>query len=440
MNTAKTLSALMGVVSVVMSSAAVAAPPPPEYIQFSPSATKGALYRPDPAEFPNPRVGIVIMHRNSNFLSHIGTKELARRGFVVLAMNPRCDNNEALCAPWENNALDVKQGIGFLKERPGISKVVLLGHSGGGPTMSFYQAVAENGVSFCQQPEKLIKCDDRLAGLPPADGVILMDAHPGNGVNALRSLNPAVTNDAGILNHNAEPQLDPSLDPFNGGNGFNPKGSSTYPDDFKRRYFKAQSDRMNLLIKEATARLQKIEENDLGDAPFIVPFADNARLMDADSSIHHNTEQPRKLIKNDGTVENDRKVESVRVAGLDPKAARGFDSTMFLTVKSFLSVRAIRSTDSMDGIDWCSSNNSTTCNLQRVSVPLLVTAMGGHYFVRDSEMFFDMAASRDKDFAVIEGATHGGTPCTRCERSPGQYANATRNLFDLMQGWINARF
>ncbi|NNE37128.1 MAG: alpha/beta hydrolase, partial [Gammaproteobacteria bacterium] len=86
------------------------------------------------------------MHRDSNFLSHLATGELSSRGMVVLAMNPRCDNNEARCAPWENNALDVKQGVEFLRNVPGIESVVLFGHSGGGPTMSFYQAVAEQGV------------------------------------------------------------------------------------------------------------------------------------------------------------------------------------------------------------------------------------------------------------------------------------------------------
>jgi hypothetical protein len=433
-------SAFASLIALFACAAASAAPPPPEYIQFKPSATKGALYRPDPAAFPNPRVGVVIMHRNSNFLSHIGTKELSSRGYVVLAMNPRCDNNEAACAPWENNALDVKQGVSFLKEQPGIASVVLLGHSGGGPTMSFYQAVAEKGVVFCQRPEKLIKCDGELADLPPADGIILMDAHPGNGVNAVRSLNPSVQNDIAILDANAAPEVDPSLDPFSAGNGFSAEGSSTYSEEFKGRYFKAQSERMNRLIEAATARLNEVEQNDLGDAPFIVPLADNARLMDADLTIHHATEKPRKLLRNDGAIEEGNIVESVRVAGLDPKDAQTFDATMFLTVKSFLSVRAIRSTDSMDGIDWCSSNNSTPCNLQNVSIPLLVTAMGGHYFVRDSEQFFDMAASADKDFVVIEGATHGGMPCTKCEQSPGQYGNATKNLFDLMQTWIDARF
>jgi len=188
------------------------------------------------------------------------------------------------------------------------------------------------------------------------------------------------------------------------------------------------------------ARLDEIEASGSGDAPFIVPLGDNARLSQIDLSIHHSTLLPRKLVKNDGTVEDRFPVESVRVASLAPGDEKGFGSTMFLTVKSFLSVRAVRSTDSMDGIGWCSSNNSTPCNLQQMTIPLLVTAMGGHYFIRDAEHYFDMAASSDKDFYVIEGATHGGTECTACETTPKQYSNATKNLFDLMRDWMAARF
>lgn len=191
----KATKALVLVGALAIGAPVFAAAPAPTYVQFS-GAAKGALYLPDPAKYPAPHVGVIAMHRNSNFLSHISTRELPARGFVVLGMNPRCDNNEAACAPWENNALDVRQGVNYLRSLPGIAKVVLLGHSGGGPTMSFYQALAESGVAFCQQPGKLIKCSSALAGLPPADGVILMDAHPGNGINAVRSLSANVTNDA----------------------------------------------------------------------------------------------------------------------------------------------------------------------------------------------------------------------------------------------------
>jgi hypothetical protein len=415
-------------------------PPAPIFVQFSPSATKGALYYPDRATYPHPHVGVIAMHRDSNYLSHISTKELPKRGFVVLGMNPRCDNNEAACAPWEDDALDVKQGVNYLRGLPGITKVVLLGHSGGGPTMTFYEAVAEQGVAFCQQPDKLIKCSNALAGLPKVDGVILMDAHPGNGINAVRSLSADVTNDPAVLNEGREPRTDWHLDPFDPRNGYRPNGMTRYSDDFKSRYFRAQSARMNYLIEQAQARLAEVEAKGLGDAPFVVPLGDNARLAQIDLSIHDSTLLPRKLLKNDGTIESRFPVKSVRVQSLEPGDEQGFDSSMFLTVKSFLSVRAVRSTSSMDGIDWCSSNNSTPCNLQQVHAPLLVTAMGGHYFIRDAEQYFDMAASPDKDFYVIEGATHGGTECVPCETTPGQYSNATKNLFDLMQHWIDERF
>src|SRR5258705_867202 len=142
----KSVRAFSLAVSLAAGATAFAAAPPPQFVQFSPSATKGALYRPDPlGPFPTPHIGVIAMHRNSNYMSHISTKELANRGFVLLGMNPRCDNNEAACAPWENKPLDVRSGVNYMRSLPGITKVVLLGHSGGGPTMTFYEAVAEKG-------------------------------------------------------------------------------------------------------------------------------------------------------------------------------------------------------------------------------------------------------------------------------------------------------
>lgn len=427
------------VVALAFAGSASAEPPPPQYVQFKPSATKGALYLPDPAQFPDAHVAVIVMHRNSNYLSHITTKELPKRSFIVLAMNPRCDNNEAACAPWENNALDVKQGVDYARALPGVTKVLLYGHSGGGPTMSFYQAVAEAGEGFCKQEQKLVQCDKGFDALPGADGLILMDAHPGNGINSLRSIDGAVTNDADILAHNAEPKIDPALDPFAAGNGYSPEGS-TYSPEFIAAYTEAQARRMDRLIDLATTRLAEAEARGDEDGAFIVPLMDGARLPDGDVSIFPATLKPRKLLKDDGTVVEDAVVKSVRVPVMDGEEAQSFESTSFLTLRSFLSVRAIRGTNSFDGIDWCSSNNSTVCNIAEVHVPLLVTAMGGHYFVQDNEQIFEAAASTDKDFVVIEGATHGGTPCERCEKTPGQYANATKNLFDYVADWINARY
>src|SRR5712675_866770 len=176
----------------------------PRYVQFRPSATKGALYAPDSGLAPT--VAFLAIHRTSNFMNMIGTRELARRGFMVLGMNPRSDNNEAI-VKFEDIALDIKQGVEFLRRQPGVGKVILIGFSGGGPSITFYQATAEKGPSYCQGPSKLTQCSNDLAGLPPADGLLLLDAHPGNTVNTLRSLNPAVLdeNDPSKLDGLARP-------------------------------------------------------------------------------------------------------------------------------------------------------------------------------------------------------------------------------------------
>lgn len=407
----------------------------PVYVQFTPSAVKGALYRPDGG--PMSHVAILLMHRTGNLLSSLANTELSKRGFLVLGMNSRFDNNEA-AVEWEDIALDVKSGVEFLRQQPGITKVLLYGGSGGGPTMSFYQAVAENGPAYCQGPSKLVECGNGLVGLPRADGIIFRDAHPGISVNALRSLNPAVVNDGDPRQINAE------LDPFSPKNGFKPNQPSRYSEAFKQAYFKAQAVRMNRLINLARDKAQRMKagkdaypDNDV----LLVVRGVGARLMELDPSVHHSTVKPQKLLKNDGTVVK-QIVESVRPAarGMREQNATFSGGTLFLTVRSFLSANAIRATDSMDGIDWCSSNNSTPCALRNISVPILIAAMGAHYFIRDNEMHYDMAASADKDFIIVEGATHGVSPCTECETSPGQYSNSVKNFFDYVSAWINARF
>jgi len=407
----------------------------PRYVQFRPSATKGALYVPDGGGAPT--VAFLAIHRTSNFMNMIGTRELARRGFMVLGMNPRSDNNEAI-VNFEDIALDIKQGVEFLRRQPGISKVILIGFSGGGPSTTFYQATAEKGPSYCQGPNKLTQCSSALANLPPADGMLLLDAHPGNTVNTLRSLNPAV------LDENDPSRLEASLDPFDPRNGFNPNGQSVYSAEFTDRYFKAQAARMNRLIDKALAMREAIKQGKgatTDDAPFIF-YRNRARLMDFSMSVHPGTTRPQKLIKNDGAISTEI-VRTVRVAvtnsaKLDKTLSNG---TKFLTLTSFLSANAIRAADSMSAIDWCTSNNSTPCALRQITAPILITAMGGHYFIADNEIHYDVAGSKDKDFVVVEGAVHGQTPCEECSKVTGQsYSNATKNLYDYVATWTNARF
>jgi hypothetical protein len=277
-----------------------------------------------------------------------------------------------------------------------------------------------------------------LASLPRADGIVFADAHPGNSVNGLRSLNPAVVNEGDPT------QINAALDPFNNKNGFNPTGETFYSELFKQKYFKAQAERMNRLIELAREKLQRMKEGKgpyPDDDAFLVVRGQGARLMEMDPSIHGSTLKPQKLLKNDGTIVKQvvKCVRNVSRPSPDPNATfeRG---TRFLTVRSFLSANAIRATDSMDGIDYCSSNNSVPCALRVISVPVLIAAMGAHYFIRDNEMQYEVAASADKDFVVIEGATHNIVPCTACEKTLGQYSNTVKNFFDYVEKWIKARY
>jgi pimeloyl-ACP methyl ester carboxylesterase len=439
-------AAIAAAIALCLAPGSALAQSKPEFIAF-PGASKAALYKPDTGAPAH--VGILVMHRTSNYLNHRACTELSRRGFLMLCMNTRYENNEAL-VDFEKLPLDVKAGVEFLRRQPGIAKVVLFAHSGGGPLMSLYQAVAENGPSYCKGANKLTECGDDLAGLPAADGIVFADAHPGNSINTLRALNPAVANE----NNPPDAPLIAALDPFNPQNGFNPNGPSNYSAEFQARYFKAQADRMNRLIEIAREKLARMKRNDYAypdDDIMIIPRGGNpgagagaaAALFVAQPDIAavNSTSRPVKLLRNDGTVAT-AMVKSVFVA--NPMLARDnlrFRSgTKIYTLRSFLSANAVRAKNSMDDVDYCSTNNSTVCAVQSISVPVLFAAMGAHYFIRDNERQFDLARSKDKDLVVIEGANHGFTPCTPCERTPGQYSNSVKNFFDYVAKWIDARF
>jgi hypothetical protein len=154
------------------------------------------------------------------------------------------------------------------------------------------------------------------------------------------------------------------------------------------------------------------------------------------------TKKPAKLVRNDGSVVT-QIVTSVMVADEDEDLAGGarrFDGTAVHKLSTFMSSVAIRSRDSLLDIDYCSTINSTTCAVASIEAPSIFMAMGGYKFIRDHEIMFERSTSKDKDFVVIEGALHGYDACKRCETTPGQFANSTRNTFDTIRDWANTRF
>ncbi len=205
------------------------------------------MYRPA-ARQPAPHIAVLLMHRTADFRNHIATRELAQRGFLVLGMNSRFEGDES-AVEWEKLPLDAKAGVELLKKQSGITKVVLFCHSGGGSLLGCYQALAENGAEYAKGPNKITQGTDVLAGLPKADAVVFVDAHPGIAVNMLRSLDPAITDED-------KPEVrEPTLDATAAANGYRANGALHYSDEFKQRYIKGQAERMNRLIARAQKQL-----------------------------------------------------------------------------------------------------------------------------------------------------------------------------------------
>ena len=409
--------------------------------EFIPGRVNMVLYRPDRG--PAPHIVFLIAHRTGNNLGNLACRELAKRGFDALCFNTRYVNNE-MAVQWENIALDVKAAVDYAHTIPGITKVILLGHSGGAPLMTYYQAVAENGVSFCQGSDKIVQCGNNLAGMTPADGILLDEGHAGDGFQALTGINPSLK-----LVDGKPKVVDPSLDPFDPRNGYNPNGASHYSQEFRTRYYAGQSSVMNAQIAQVHALQDAIKQ---GEGPFpdndivVVPFSAErgaARLSELDPGVpeYMSTSQPEKLLKNDGTV-----VKQI-VHSIEPplpdriRTNRSFETgAKVLTIKSYLSTNAIKSTNSFDGVDWCSVNNSTMCAIQHIKAPTLIVAMGAYHLLGDEERMFEKSAAADKDYIVVEGGTLGYTGCKDCGVPAENFSNALKNNFDYVAKWANTRF
>lgn len=388
------------------------------------------------------RVGLVVMHPWADSLSAIHCTELSSRGYRVLCANTHITNIEDAAYIWDTLPPDLGLAVRYLREVVGVSSVALVGHSMGGPLVTYYQAVAENGVGVCRGPEKITQCPDRLAGLPAADGVILLDSHLGEAFATLTYVDPSVVNEQ-------DPSVrNPELDMYDPRNGYTPQGA-TYSPEFRKRYLAAQGKRHNELIAKAQERLARIQAGQglyPDDEPFLVHGV-RSRLWMPDLGLLAHTRGTYPLLRGDGSVET-QVVHSVRVPSGSPREARSSSAALVgNTVRTFLSTHAIRTTadyfiteDSLSGVDWESSNTSAPAHVRHISVPLLIMAMTGHYFLVPDELVFENAASADKQLVFVEGASHGISPCRPCERTPGEFGDTVKRTFDYIDGWLNERF
>jgi pimeloyl-ACP methyl ester carboxylesterase len=406
----------------------------------------GVLYEPV-TPGPKAEIAVIAMHTVADYLTFTACPELAKRGYRALCANCSTSKSGFVSDNDQNKMiLNVKLAVAYLRKYPGIRKIALLGHSGGGGLMASYQNIAENGVSICQGPEKLVKCPDSLAGLPPADGLMLIDSNISGSAMALFSLDPAiVSEDNGQV-------LNPDLDMYNPQNGFNPKGS-TYREDFRKKFFAKTRDRANQLIAKALDRLEKINAgkgNFKDDEPFIIPAGSyrGNRLMTQDMSLWAHTRNAWPLLHPDGTITTEI-VHSVRVPrDTESPSPSLVGAGLVTTVRNFLSTFALRPTDefgydasSIYGIDYKATYSNAVFSVENITKPLLQMGMTGSHEYFSAETIRNHAKSADKTLAYVEGATHNFTPCKACAVAQGKpenyYGDTVKTLFDYIDGWLS---
>ena len=387
-------------------------------------------------------IAILIMHSDEDYLTFSTGPELARRGFKALCANVM--NKEGILFTQNEKLECVKAAVEYLRSREDVDKIILMGHSGGASLLTAYQCLAENGKDVFFGPEKLFPWQPRH-DMPPADGLMLLDANWGNAVMQLFSLDPAVTDET------SGKSLNPSLDLFRPENGFDPDGS-TFDEVFIRKYQLAQGQRNMRLIASARERLEKINAGEGSyddDEPFIIPGAAqsffNNKLYAQDIRLMSHTHDLQFLLHADSSVTKEI-VHSVRRAE-NPVTMTGsfWEGARFLSVKTFLSSYAIRTEedfgydeDHVWGIDWSSSYAAAPGNVAKIHVPTLVMGMTGGWEYLASETIYNMSAAKDKCLIFVEGASHRLKTAKEYESYRGQFGDTQKLVHDYAADWLTS--
>ena len=217
--------------------------------------SSGIFYRPSPEKRQD--IAVLVMHPKVDFRRHYCIPDLLEAGISCLALNTRCANND-MAAIHEDLILDVAAGVSYLKEDQKISQVVLFGNSGGGALSTMFQAQA------LLQPEQRIQNtpagdSTKLARVQmvPADGLILVSAHRGEGLVLQECIDPSVVDEL-------DPTLtDDSLDMYHPDNGYaGPGKASSYSAEFVQRYRQAQLDRVKRLDQMALEMVGESREHE----------------------------------------------------------------------------------------------------------------------------------------------------------------------------------
>lgn len=358
--------------------------------------SQGVLYRRG-----TEKTVVCFMHPRGNQTRHYAMPALLDAGFATFGLQGRWPNNDIGCIH-EVLLADIASAMVFLREVAGFERVVLCGNSGGGSLWTFYQAQAGTAP-----PGRLT---DTAAGdpydlnrieMPPADAIVTMAVHLGEGRFLLEKIDPSVTDESDPLS------CDPDLDMYDARNGFcEPPRPSSYSEEFLTRYRRAQIERVARL--DATARgyieeqryfqnllnSPEFDSKSAAERSFITRRAKLGRYLviyrtEADPAYLDLSLHPLHSTRTVGSLAGPRPDHHNYIEG-------GFARVM--TPRAWLST--------WSGL---SSRAAVLDNIRKISEPTLIVHFTGDNgcFGDEAEAMYRESAASDKEFVCVAGDHYG---------------------------------
>jgi hypothetical protein len=351
----------------------------------------GVLYRPPRRD---PDVVVLAMHPRADYTRHYLVPQLTAAGYAFMGSTTRYLNHDA-DALHERLVVDVAGTIAWVRAQ-GFRKVVLLANSGGGSLFAFYlqQAARASERRTVAAPSGDRVPLDRIE-LPPADGLVLLAAHLGEGAFLLDRLDPSVADEADPL------ATVPRLDMYDPRNGYRPmsEGASQYSPDFLAEFRAAQRARCERLDRSARARIAETidAKRRLGVAPAEErPALARAAFQRPYLLIYRTLADPRYL---DPTLDpSERPLGSIFSFGRDPIVGNyGEGLARAMTARGWLST--------WSGL---ASHAALEQTLPEVTAPTLVVCPMADMdiYPTDCRRAFAASGATDKAYAELSHASH----------------------------------
>ena len=312
---------------------------------------------------------MVFMHPASTLQLLPVPRAMAATGAHVLCAGSRYQRNDTALI-MEKVLLDLGAYIRHAKSVWGYKHVVLVGWSGGGALAVTYQSQAENpNITHTPAGDPV---NIKGAELIPADAVIYQAAHLSRAHLLAETIDPSVRDEQNPDDRDVE------LDIYNPANPNKPP----YSAEYIARYRAAQLARMRRITAWVREKLAELKRRNTGE-------------MERGFIVHRTLADPRFL---DPTLDpNDRKPNWCYMGNPETVNTGPVGLARFSTLRSWLSQWSLD--------DSC--GNGLEC-ARRMRAPLLVIENSADDAAPQPHptMLFEAAASPDKTFRVIKGATH----------------------------------